>query len=356
MANNIFLSGTGGRIFMTVLRSLAMMGQIEKVKGVSASSMDKDIEGIAERIHHDSTHGYFPLAVWAEIDTKDDRIGYFHFRDKDTGRDTPPMYSIPIFGNPDPEKLPLKELDIDVTIEATGKFLTREKASKYLNAGSKKVLMSAPAKDDTPLIIYQINGDKDTGLDVVSLASCTTNCAAPIVKALSDKYGDIKSLFLNTTHAVTNSQNLLDGNNSKIANSYAGLDNIIVTDTGATKSLTKIFDNIGSTTGISCRVPVSDGSVCCMVLTFDDLKGTTKEEVNEVLHEASNGYLFDLLNVSRRKVLTSTAVIGVKETSYVAPNHTEVIGNQIRIVSGYDNEYGYAYQLAKAALECPLPN
>jgi glyceraldehyde 3-phosphate dehydrogenase len=354
MSNKLFISGAGGRIFSCLFRALAHQGKLESVAGVSASGR-KDLAELAEKLDHDSTHLGFPYAVRSDSTgtINEDHFGYLTF---ERGEE---FHRIPIFGQPDPAKLPLAELKVDVVLEATGKFLTKEKAELFLQAGAKKVIITAPAKDDTPLVIYDINGEKDDGLAVVSLASCTTNCAAPIVYALSETFGAPKSVFLNTTHAVTNSQKMLDGNASKAENGYAGINNIVVTDTGATKSLQKMFPEIGATTGISCRVPVSDGSICSLIMEFDEnhanAKTLNRDTVLEALRHFERDVIPRLLRVSHRKTMISSYVIGRSETSIVAPGQVEVIGNIVHVIAGYDNEYAYAYHAAIAALDCPLP-
>jgi glyceraldehyde 3-phosphate dehydrogenase len=327
---------------------------LSKLAGVSASG-PKNLADIAERIDHDSTHGRFPFEVrYRDTDDcadADGCIGFLIFRRYRDGR----HFEVPVYAQPDPAKLPLKKLGVDVVIDATGRFLTAEKAQGFIDAGARKVLMSAPAKDDTPLIIYDINGDQDTGLPFVSLASCTTNAAAPIVYALGETFGYPESVFLNTTHAVTNSQKMLDGNSGKLENSFAGLNNIVVTDTGATKSLQKIFPELKQTTGIACRVPVENGSILCLVMEFGNAKGLTKESVLEALNEFGNNRIRRLLRVSHRQTMISSYVVDRSETSVVAPGQIVVIGGTVQIVAGYDNEYAYAYHLALAALNCPLP-
>jgi glyceraldehyde 3-phosphate dehydrogenase len=345
-----------------MLRALAEQRSLKNVVGVSASG-SKDLSEMAEKLDHDSTHRQFPLHV-SYIDEgysklNDAHLGFLTFEPTvNTNRKLPgPTIEIPIFGQPDPAALPLKELGADVAVDATGKFLTKALAQGFLDAGAKKVLMSAPAKDDTPLIIYDINGREDDGLPVVSLASCTTNCAAPIVYAISERFVAPKTIFLNTTHAVTTSQKMLDGNNKKLANSFAGLNNIVVTDTGATKSLQKIFPDIKQSTGISCRVPVADGSILSLVMEFDDQpkEDLSAEAVLAQLDLFEKERIPRLLLVSDRKTMISTFTIGRSETSIVDRGHVEVIGNIVRVVAGYDNEYAYAYQAARSALICPLP-
>jgi glyceraldehyde 3-phosphate dehydrogenase len=360
--NRIFITGAGGRIFSCMLRALAEQRKLKNVVGVSASG-PKVLSEMAEKLDHDSTHRQFPLHVDC-IDEgykklNDEHLGFLTFEPTvNTNTELRgPAIQIPIFGQPDPASLPLKELGADVAVDATGKFLTGDLAQGFIDAGAKKVLMTAPAKDDTPLIIYDINGKEDNGLPVVSLASCTTNCAAPIVYAISDRFGAPKTIFLNTTHAVTNSQKMLDGNNKKLANSFAGLNNIVVTDTGATKSLQKIFPDIKQSTGISCRVPVADGSILSLVMEFDEQinEDLNAETILEQLDLFQKTRIPRLLKISDRKTMISTYTIGRSETSIVDKGHIEVIGNIVRIVAGYDNEYAYAYQAARSALICPLP-
>ncbi|GHT79106.1 hypothetical protein FACS1894104_3260 [Actinomycetota bacterium] len=364
MANTLFMAGLGGRIFNCTLRALANQKQLTQLVGVSASG-PKNLVEIAEKIEHDSTHRFFPLDVYsrnvaAGEEVADGHIGYLVFVDEGSVNEGKPStfkHEIPVFAQGDPSKLPLAKLGIDVAIDATGKFLTREKADPFLRAGAKKVMMSAPAKDDTPLVIYGINDEDDTGLDVVSRASCTTTCAAPIVKALGDVFGMPKNIFLNTTHAVTNSQLSLDGNASKFANGFGCMDNIVVTDTGATKSLQKMFPAIEKTFGISCRVPVTDGSILSLVMEFAEPANgeqITCKSVLAALKEFEKNHPLNL-RVSHRQTMVSTYVIGRGIGSIVAPGQIEVLGNNVHVVAGYDNEYGYSYLLALSALNAPLP-
>ena len=364
MPNTLFIAGLGGRIFNCLLRALANQGQLTQLKGVSASG-PKDLVEIAEKIEHDTTHRFFPLDVYSRNVEEGEQIseghfGYLVFVDQGSVIEkTTPKFKleIPVFGAAVPSTLPLKELGVDVAIDATGKFLTKEKAQLFLDAGAKKVIMSAPAKDDTPLVIWGINQEDDPGLSIVSRASCTTTCAAPIVKALSTVYGMPINIFLNTTHAVTNSQLSLDGNASKFANGFGCMDNIVVTDTGATKSLQKMFPEIQNTFGISCRVPVTDGSILSLVMEFDESKQTkelNKENVLTALRDYEADHPLNL-RVSHRKTMVSTYVIGRGIGSIVAPGQIEVLGKNVHVVAGYDNEYGYAFLLTLSALEAPLP-
>ncbi|MDR1358004.1 MAG: hypothetical protein LBJ48_01415 [Coriobacteriales bacterium] len=364
MSNTLFVAGLGGRIFNCTLRALAKQGELAQLRGVSASGYKNLIE-VAEKLEHDSTHRFFPLDVYSRELAEGEQIceghfGYLVFVDEGSvleGHTPDFKLEVPVFGAALPSTLPLAELGVDVAIDATGKFLTREKAQHFLDAGAKKVIMSAPAKDDTPLVIYGINDEDDTGLSIVSRASCTTTCAAPIVKALGDVYGMPRNIFLNTTHAVTNSQLSLDGNAHKFANGFGCMDNIVVTDTGATKSLQRMFPAIENTFGISCRVPVTDGSILSLVMEFDEA-GQTQALNKENVLAALRAYeaLHPLnLRVSHRKTMVSTYVIGRGIGSIVAPGQIEVLGKNVHVVAGYDNEYGYAYLLALSALKAPLP-
>lgn len=365
MSNKLFMAGLGGRIFNCTLRALANQEELTQLKGVSASGV-KNLVEIAEKIEHDSTHRFFPLDVYSREITNGEAIceshfGYLIFVDSGSVNDggTPAFkYELPVFAAADPSTLPLADLDIDVAIDATGKFLTKEKARLFLDAGAKKVIMSAPAKDDTPLVIYGINDEDDTGFDIVSRASCTTTCAAPIVKALGDRYGMPRNIFLNTTHAITNSQLSLDGNAHKFANGFGCMDNIVVTDTGATRSLQRMFPDIENTVGVSCRVPVTDGSILSLVMEFDESKFAdelTKENVLATLRAYEKDHPLNI-RVSHRRTMVSTYVIGRGIGSIVASGQVEVLGSTVHVVAGYDNEYGYAFLLALSALNAPLPS
>ena len=358
--NTLFIAGMGGRIFNCTLRALANQEKITQLYGVSASGW-KDLVQIVEKIEHDSTHRFFPIDVYPDDVAEEDKISEGHFGYlvfiKTDGNALCFRHKVPVFAAPDPGTLPLAELGIDVAIDATGKFLTKENAQSFLDAGAKKVIMSAPAKDDTALVIYGINDEKDNGLSIVSRASCTTTCAAPIVQALGDIYGMPKNIFLNTTHAVTNSQFSLDGNAQKFANGFGCMDNIVVTDTGATASLQKMFPEIENTFGISCRVPVTDGSILSLVMEFKEegrSQELNKENVLTTLREYGRTHPLNL-EVSPRKTMVSTYVIGKGVGSIVAPGQIVVLGNTVHVIAGYDNEYGYAFLLALSALEAPLP-
>lgn len=364
MSNTLFMAGLGGRIFNCTLRALADQGELTQLKGVSASG-PKNLVEIAEKIEHDSTHRFFPFDVYSREIGDDKAIseshfGYLIFVDSGSmseGGVPTFKYELPVFAAADPSILPLSKLDIDVAIDATGKFLTKEKAQAFLDAGAKKVIMSAPAKDDTPLVVYGINDEDDNGLAIVSRASCTTTCAAPIVKSLGEKFGMPKKIFLNTTHAITNSQLSLDGNAHKFANGFGCMDNIVVTDTGATKSLQRMFPEIENTVGISCRVPVTDGSILSLVMEFNEEKFTeelTKETVIAALRDYEKSHPLNI-RVSHRRTMVSTYVIGRGIGSIVASGQIEVLGNTVHVVAGYDNEYGYAFLLALSALNAPLP-
>ncbi|MCL2807916.1 MAG: hypothetical protein FWD27_07180 [Coriobacteriia bacterium] len=364
MSNTLFIAGLGGRIFNSILRALASQGKLTQLKGVSASGVKNLIE-ISEKIEHDSTHRFFPLDVYSRDVNESEKIsdghfGYLVFQDRGSVLDNSVpdfKYEIPVFGAAVPGSLPLAKLGIDVAIDATGKFLTKEKAQGFLSAGAKKVIMSAPANDDTPLVVYGINDEADTGLSIVSRASCTTTCAAPIVKALSRDFGMPRNIFLNTTHAVTNSQLSLDGNAHKFANGFGCMDNIVVTDTGATRSLQSMFPEIENTFGISCRVPVTNGSILSLVMEFDEEKQTkelNKDNVLAALRDFEKDRPLNL-RVSHRKTMVSTYVIGRGIGSIVAPGQVEVLGKNVHVVAGYDNEYGYSHLLALSALNAVLP-
>jgi len=364
MSNTLFIAGLGGRIFNCTLRALVNQGALTQLKGVSASGV-KDLTETSEKLEHDSTHLFFPLDVYSRgleegEQISDGHFGYLVFQDRGSVLDgsTPEFrYDLPVFAAAVPSSLPLTKLGVDVAIDATGKFLTKEKAQHFLDAGAKKVIMSAPAKDDTPLVVFGINDEADNGLPIVSRASCTTTCAAPIVKALSLVYGMPKNIFLNTTHAVTNSQLSLDGNAHKFANGFGCMDNIVVTDTGATKSLQRMFPEIENTFGISCRVPVTDGSILSLVMEFDEEKQTKELNKENVLEALLSFEAIRPLNlrISHRKTMVSTYVIGRGIGSIVAPNQIEVLGKNVHVVAGYDNEYGYSFLLAMSALKAPLP-
>jgi glyceraldehyde-3-phosphate dehydrogenase, type I len=245
----------------------------------------------------------------------------------------------------DPLKLPWKDLDIDVVIESTDECTKREDAEKHLKAGAKYVLLSAPGKGVDATIVPGVN---DHILDmkkmkVISLASCTTNCLAPVLKVIDAKFG-IESGFLSTVHAYTNDQRILDGSHEKDwRRARAGAINIIPTTTGAAKAIGEVLPQLnGKMDGVAFRVPVPDGSLNDMALVLK--KQATAQEINEELKRASKEELKDILEYTEEP-LVSSDIVGNPHSAIVDGQLTKVIGNLAKISAWYDNEYGYSNRL-----------
>ncbi len=251
----------------------------------------------------------------------------------------------------DPSKCPWKELKIDVVVEATGKFRTKEKAQAHLNAGAKAVIITAPPKDDTIMIVRGVNDAKlKDALPIVSAASCTTNCIAPVVFVL-DAWKGIQRGLMCTTHSYTSAQNLLDNstNSSKLRIARAAALNIIPSTTGAAKAVGKIFPHLkGKLDGMALRIPVPDVSAAYLVLELKE--ATTIDEVNRKLRSAAEGELNGILAVEEG-LLVSSDYISDPHSSTVDLDSTNVIdGNLVQILAWYDNEWGYSMRVTEMVL------
>ena len=250
----------------------------------------------------------------------------------------------------DPAKCPWKELKVDLVIEASGKFRSRDKCQAHLDAGAKAVLITAPPKDDVTMIVRGVNDHLlKKSLPIVSAASCTTNSIAPVVKVL-DAWKGIKKGLMCTTHAYTTSQNLLDNSSdsSKMRIARAAGLNIIPTTTGAAKAIGKVFPHLlGKMDGMSLRVPVPDVSATYLAL---ELNGpVTIEEVNEELRKAAGGDLKGILAVEEGQ-LVSSDYISDPHSSTVDLESTNVVdGTLVQILTWYDNEWGYGMRVTEMA-------
>lgn len=241
----------------------------------------------------------------------------------------------------DPTNLKWNEVGADVVIESTGLFLTQETAEKHLHAGAKKVIMSAPSKDETPMFVYGVNHLTYNGESVISNASCTTNCLAPLAKVLNDNFG-IKRGLMTTVHATTATQKTVDGPSNKDWRGGRGiLENIIPSSTGAAKAVGKVIPSLNKKlTGMSFRVPTSDVSV--VDLTVELEKNTTYEEICRVVKEASERELKGILGYTEDKVV-STDFLGETCTSvFDAEAGIMLDSNFVKLIAWYDNEWGYS--------------
>ncbi|MFA5095701.1 MAG: type I glyceraldehyde-3-phosphate dehydrogenase [Candidatus Paceibacterota bacterium] len=248
----------------------------------------------------------------------------------------------------DPEKLPWKDLGVDVVLDCTGVFKDREGLGKHLKAGARKVIMSAPAKDDTiPSYVLGINDSEYKGEDIIDMGSCTTNCLAPLVKILEKEFGIVKG-FMTTIHSYTNDQNILDLPHKDLRRARAAAENIIPTTTGAAKAIGKVIPSVkGKMDGIAVRVPTPVVSLVDLVCEIK--KETTVEEVNSVFDKYSDKGEMKGIFYVEKEPLVSSDFIGNSFSSIFDPEYTKVNGNMVKLMSWYDNEWGYSCRLAELA-------
>jgi glyceraldehyde 3-phosphate dehydrogenase len=253
--------------------------------------------------------------------------------------------AVKVLAERDPAALPWSDLGVDVVIESTGIFNSGEKAGKHLGAGAKKVIISAPATEPDLTVCIGVNDDEYDASKhhVISNASCTTNCLAPLVAVLHSTYG-LERGFMTTTHAYTNDQKILDLPHRDLRRARAAAVNVIPTSTGAAKAIGLVIPEMrGRLDGISMRVPVSDGSATDLVAVVG--RETTKDEVNEAFRAAAeSGPLAPVLEYSEEP-LVSSDIVGQHWSSIFDSKLTMVNGNLVKVVSWYDNEWGYSCRL-----------
>jgi glyceraldehyde 3-phosphate dehydrogenase len=320
-----------GRIGKMVLWNYVINEQND-IEIVMANGGSGTPEDLAYMLKFDSTHGRFPAVV--EYDDENLIIN---------GK------KIKIISERDPAKLPFE--NIDIVLECTGKFTKRADAQKMIDAGAKKVLISAPAKEEDITVVFGVNEelyDNDKH-NIVSNASCTTNSLAPVMKVLVDTFG-VDSAHITTTHAYTSSQVTIDRKKpGKHRRGRAAAVNIIPTTTGAAKATVKVIPQLqGKMTAMALRVPTQDVAMTEVVANLG--KAVTAKEINDALTEASNGKMKGVLDVTYDEVVSSD-MIGNPHSSIVDAELTDVVnGNMVKVMTWYDNEFGYAsrlYDLAK---------
>lgn len=258
---------------------------------------------------------------------------------------------VPVYSEADAEKLPWKDLDVDIVLECTGFYTSKEKSMAHIRAGAKKVLISAPAGDDLPTIVYGVNHETLTADDqVISAASCTTNCLAPMAKVLNE-YREVRTGFMTTIHAYTGDQMLLDGPHKKnnFRRARAGAINIVPNSTGAAKAIGLVIPELdGKLIGSAQRVPVATGSITILDATLkDDTETVSVEGINEAMRNAANesfGY--------NEEEIVSSDIIGSTYGSLFDATQTlaQRCGTKIyevRVVAWYDNEMGYTWQMIR---------
>ena len=303
-----------------------------------------DLETTAYLLKHDSVYGDMDKEISLRKGIKG-AIGALSINNK----------SILVFNESDPLRLPWEELGIQVVIESSGRFTARKEAKKHLEAGAKKVIISANSKDVDLSVVLGVN-EKDYDSkkhEIISNCSCTTNCASPVMKVLDKSFG-VEKAQLTTIHAVTSSQSLVDGSKKDKREGRAAFSNIIPTSTGASDAVVRVLPELkGKISGSAFRVPVLCGSVLEVVAQIK--KETSVDEVNKVFEKAAQGELKGILEVSREN-LVSSDIIGTSFSAIVDLPLTEVINlanvkdqNLVKVVAWYDNEWGYSCRLAELA-------
>ncbi len=316
-----------GRIGRMVFRAAQGFDDVEVV-GINDLL---DPEYLAYMLKHDSVHGKFA----GEISVDGDTLVVNGNR-------------IRLTAERDPAELKWGDIDTDVVIESTGLFLTKETAQKHIDAGAKKVIMSAPSKDDTPMFVYGVNDDSYAGEAIISNASCTTNCLAPIAKVIDDNFG-LKRGLMTTVHAATATQKTVDSPSMKDWRGGRGiLENIIPSSTGAAKAVGKVLPGLnGKLTGMAFRVPTSDVSV--VDLTVELEKKASYEEICAAMKSASEGPMKGVLAYTEEKVV-STDFRGESCTStFDAEAGIQMDDTFVKLISWYDNEWGYSCKVVEMA-------
>lgn len=319
MAVNIGINGFG-RIGRLVFRRLLQQGGFNVV-GINDIT---DAKTLAYLLKYDSVHGVFHRDVKAAdtavvVDGK----------------------QYPVMAEKDPSKLPWKQLGADLVIEGTGIFTSREKLQMHITAGARKVLLTAPAKDEIDAtVVLGVNDSVLTGKEqFVSNASCTTNCLAPMVKVLHTAFG-IEQGFMTTVHSYTNDQRLLDLPHKDLRRARAAAMSIIPTTTGAARTVGKVIPDLkGKLDGFSLRVPTPDGSITDFVALLK--KPATKEQVNDAFKQAAAGAMKGILEYTEDEIV-STDIIGNEHSCIFDSQLTMAMGNMVKVFGWYDNEWGFS--------------
>ena len=314
-----------GRIGRNFYRALDQSGD-RGIEIVAANDLG-DVATMAHLLKYDSVVGKLPYDVSVSGDTI--QVG---------------AKSIKILAERDPAKLPWGDLGVDVVIESTGRFTTGPTARAHIEAGAKKVIISAPAKEEDITIVMGVNDDKydPDAHTIISNASCTTNCVAPMAKVLLDNFGIVKGL-MTTIHAYTQDQNLQDGPHKDLRRARAAALNIVPTSTGAAKATSLVIPELkGKLDGYSLRVPVPDGSITDLVVELG--REVTKDEVNAAFKAAAEGALKGILYYTEDQIVSSD-IVGSPASCTFDSSITMAYGNQVKVFGWYDNEWGYSSRL-----------
>jgi len=328
MAIKVAINGYG-RIGRNILRALYEYNGTDEIKIVAVNSLGS-LDNTIHLTKYDTTHGRFNAEVAAE--GEDMRVN---------------GDLVKVYCQSDPLKLPWKALDVDIVFECSGKFTERDLAAKHFEAGAKKVLLSAPCKGADATVVYGINHDVIKPTDIlVSNASCTTNCLAPLVKPIHDVIG-IETGLMVTVHAYTNDQPLLDMHHKDLHRARSATHSIIPTKTGATTAVGLVLPELeGRLDGYSLRVPTINVSL--VDLTFQPVRPTTVEEVNQTLIDAANGSLKGVLAINDEP-LVSIDFNHHPASSICDIAQTRVLNNMVKVMSWYDNEWGFSNRMLDVA-------
>lgn len=327
---NIGINGFG-RIGRLMTRSILKYHKDEiNIVGINDIT---DAHTLAHLFKHDSVHGLFE----GSVSTTGDSLIIDGMK-------------IGITSEKDPAQLEWGERGVDIVVESTGLFRRREDAAKHLQAGARKVIISAPAKGEgVPTIVMGINDEKiSDDIEIYSNASCTTNCLAPMVYVLNEKFGVVKG-FMTTVHAYTASQKLLDGPHKDLRRARTAPQNIIPTTTGAANAVIEVLPELeGKLDGNAMRVPVPDGSITDLIVILEN--DVTVDEINAAYKEAAEGKMQGILQYSEDE-LVSTDIVDNPHSCIFDSKMTKVNGNFAEIMAWYDNEYGYASRTADLIVE-----
>ena len=309
-----------GRIGRLVFRAAMAKDNVEIVGINDLISVDY----MAYMLRYDTMHGQFK----GSIEVKDGAL-------------VVNGHSIRVTAEKDPANLKWNEVGAEYVVESTGLFLTKEKAEAHIKAGAKRVVMSAPSKDDTPMFVMGVNNKTYAGQTIVSNASCTTNCLAPIAKVINDKFGMVEGL-MTTVHSTTATQKTVDGPSLKDwRGGRAASGNIIPSSTGAAKAVGKVIPALnGKLTGMSLRVPTLDVSVVDLTCTL--AKDVTYDEICQAMKEASEGELKGILGYTEDAVVSSDFLGDPRTSIFDAKAGIQLSPRFVKVVSWYDNEWGYS--------------
>lgn len=328
MAIRIGINGFG-RIGRLVMRASMENSDVEVV-GINDPFISADY--MAYMMKYDSVHGRYK----GEISGSDGKLVV-------DGKE------IAAYGEKDPAGIPWSECGADYIVESTGVFLTKETAEGHLKAGAKKVIMSAPSKDDTPMFVVGVNhGDYTKDMDYVSNASCTTNCLAPLAKVVHDNWGIAEGL-MTTVHAMTATQKVADGpSGKKWRDGRAASGNIIPASTGAAKAVGKVIPDLnGKLTGMAFRIPTLDVSVVDLTCRLE--KGASYDEIKAKMKEAADGELKGVLMYTEEEVVSSDFIGEAHTSVFDAGAGISLNDNFVKLVAWYDNEWGYSCRVADLA-------